>query len=267
LRISKPAALIVAVTVACVAAALLVPPIAQPLHYHRFADGRAVLGIANFGDTASNAAFLVVALAGLVIVFRRRDAFERDIERWPYAMFFAGLVLTAFGSTYYHLAPDNPRLFWDRLPMTIAFAGLVAGQISDRISVRAGVALLVPIALVGMASVMYWRATELAGHGNLVPYAIVQGYAMLALILIASLWPSRYTRGRDLLYVFGWYALAKICETFDRGIFEIGHAVSGHTLKHLFAALSGLAVCVMLVRRQRLFRDDSVVLESKAAVS
>jgi len=267
LRISKRATLLVAVTVVCIVAALLVPPIAQPLHYHRFADSRAFLGIPNFGDAASNAAFFIVGLAGFVIVFRHRAAFERDSERWPYATFFAGLVLTAFGSGYYHLAPDNGRLFWDRLPMTIAFAGLVAGQISDRISVRAGVALLVPMMFVGMASVVFWRATELAGHGNLVPYAVVQGYTMLVLILIASLWPSRYTRGRDLLYVFGWYALAKVCETFDRGIFEIGHVVSGHTLKHLFAALSGVAACVMLARRRRLFGDDSVVLESRAAVS
>ena len=264
---SKRSAAIAAITLACIVAAFVVPPIAQPLRYHAFADHRPLMGIANFGDVATNAAFLVAAVAGLAVVFRRRSAFERSVERCPYAVFFAGLALTAVGSSYYHLAPDNARLFWDRMPITIAFAGLVAGQIADRISVRASLALLVPMIVAGVASVAYWRATEMAGQGNLVPYGAVQGYTMIVLILIASLWPSRYTRGRDLLYVIGWYALAKVCETLDHRIFDLGHVISGHTLKHVFGSLSGVAVCVMLAKRVPLSPGGAAVLESRAAVA
>jgi len=242
---TKRAAFVVALTVVCAVAALVVPPITQPLHYHAFADQRALFGIANFGDVASNVAFLIVGVAGLVVVFTRRAAFEFPVERWPYGVFFAGFVLTAFGSAYYHSAPDNARLFWDRLPMTVVFAGLVAGQIGDRVGVRAGITLLVPMLVVAVSSVLYWRASD-----NLVPYGIVQGYTIVVLLFVASLWPSRYTRGRDLLWVFGWYALAKICETFDRQIFDVLRVVSGHTLKHLFAAMAGFAACAMLARRQ-----------------
>lgn len=241
--------LLVAFTILCIAAALLLPAVPQPVEYHDFADRRAMLGVANFLDVASNAGFLVVALAGFVVVARRDTQFEHGVERWPYAVFFAGMLLTAAGSAYYHLAPDNETLFWDRLPMTIAFMSLIAAQIAERISLRAGIALLVPLLLVGAGSVIYWIATERAGAGNVMPYVVLQAYAVVALLLIAATQPSRYTRGADIYWVFAGYVAAKILELFDREILALGQFVSGHTLKHLAAALAGLMLCRMLLLR------------------
>ena len=82
--------------------------------------------------------------------------------------------------------------------MTIAFMSLIAAQISDRVSARTGLALLLPMLLVGAASVIYWRITERAGVGNVLPYGILQGYSVVILLLLAALFPSRYTRGNDL---------------------------------------------------------------------
>jgi hypothetical protein len=140
-------------------------------------------------------------------------------------------------------------LFWDRLPMTVAFMSLLAAQVVDRFSVKAGLALLLPMLLVGAASVLYWRATERAGAGNLTPYAVLQAYAVVMLLLIALLQPSRYTRGNDLYWVFAGYVIAKAFELFDKQFLEFGHLVSGHTLKHLAAAVAGFVVCRMLVLR------------------
>ena len=246
---NKRAAWLIALAVACALAAALLPRMPQPLDYHDFADRRSALGIANFLDVASNVGFLIAGIAGLVIVARPRTVFEYGVERWPYGVFFFGLLLTSLGSAYYHLAPDNARLFWDRLPMTIAFMGLVASQIVDRISVRAGLVLLVPMLAVGAASVIYWDMTEQAGRGNVLPYGILQGYVVVVLLLIAIFCPSRYTRAGDLYYVFAWYALSKVLESFDAQIFGIGHVTSGHTLKHLAAAASGFVACRMLARR------------------
>jgi hypothetical protein len=240
---------IFAFTLLCIAAALLLPAVPQPSAYHHFADHRAAFGIANFLDVASNVGFLFVGVAGLLVVVRPRTRFEFNRERWPWAVFFSGMLLTAAGSSYYHLAPDNERLFWDRLPMTIAFMSLIAAQIVDRISIRAGLALLLPMLLVGAASVIHWRATERAGAGNVVPYAILQGYSVVMLLLIALLQPSRYTRGSALYWVFGWYVIAKLLELFDEQFLSLGNVVSGHTLKHLAAALAGLVVCRMLMLR------------------
>ena len=155
------------------------------------------------------------ALSAWSVALGRRARFQFSVERWPYVIFFVGVLLTAAGSAYYHLAPDNETLFWDRLPMTIAFMALVASQIVDRINIRAGLALLVPMLLLGAASVVYWRVTERAGAGNVMPYGILQGYSMVILLLMAVLTPSRYTQGNYLYWVFGWYLLSKFLETFD----------------------------------------------------
>ena len=124
---------IIGFTVLSVLAALLLPAMPQPVSYHDFADHREMLGVANFLDVASNVAFVLAGLAGFAVVLRPRTEFASNAERWPYAVFFAGMVLTGLGSAYYHLVPDNERLFWDRLPMTIAFMSLIAAQVVDRI--------------------------------------------------------------------------------------------------------------------------------------
>ena len=256
---------IVALTAVFLVAAFLLPPTPQPLDYHDFADHRALFGIANFLDVASNLGFLLVALAGLAVVFRPRTAFAASSERWPYAVFFVGMLLTAAGSAYYHLAPDNARLFWDRLPMTVAFMALVAAQIVDRIDRRLGLVLLVPLLAVGAASVISWRATEEAGAGNVVPYGMLQAYAVLILLVIALLQPSRYTRGADIYWVFAAYVLAKLFELLDKPLLAVGHLVSGHTLKHIAAAVGGYMVCRMLLRRRALADLPEFSFEQRGA--
>jgi hypothetical protein len=237
---------VAAVTLLALAAALLLPGMPQSLAYHNFADQRPWLGIANFLDVASNTGFLLVGTWGLALALGRQARFEFSIERWPYVVFFTGVLLTAVGSSYYHLAPDNERLFWDRLPMTIAFMGLISSQLVDRISIRWGLVLLAPMLLVGAVSVIYWRLTERAGAGNVMPYGILQGYAILILLLLTVLTPSRYTRGNEIYWVFAWYVLSKLLEYFDWQTFAAGHLVSGHTLKHLAAAVAAVPVCRML---------------------
>ena len=245
-------ALAAGMTVVC----LFLPRIPQPLSYHQFADRRSFLGIPNFGDVASNLPFALVGIWGLVFLFQTRSFENRDRfldarERWPYFFVFAGLLLTAFGSSYYHLAPDNARLVWDRLPMTITFMGLVAAVIAERISVRLGLWLLPLLLLVGMGSVLQWYWSETRGMGDLRFYASVQAYSTLV-ILLAFLFPRRYTRTGDFGLVVGFYVLAKLLETFDRPIFAALHVVSGHTLKHLAAAAAGYCILRMLQKRKPL---------------
>ena len=240
---------VIAFTLLSIAAAFLLPAMPQPAAYHDFADRRAGFGIENVLDVVSNGAFLLAGIAGLVVVLRPRTRFEFVAERWPYGLFFLGVLLTAAGSAYYHLAPDNERLFWDRLPITIALMALISAQVVDRVSVRAGIALLVPALLAGAASAIYWIATERAGAGNVVPYAVVQGYAVVILLVFALALRSRYTRGSDVYWVFAAYVIAKLMEHFDREVLALGNLVSGHTLKHLAAAVAALVLGRMLWRR------------------
>ncbi len=240
--------IVVGISVLAIAAALLLPAMPQPLDYHDFADRREAFGIGNFLNVASNGAFLIIGVVGLIVALGSRARFQHSVERWPYVVFFIGVLTTAAGSAYYHLAPDNESLFWDRVPMTVAFMALVASQIVDRIGVRVGLALLVPMLVLGAATVVYWKVTERGGHGNVMPYGILQGYSVVIMLLMATL-PSRYTRGNDLYWVFAWYVLSKLLEALDHPVMSLCHVVSGHTLKHLAAAMAPVTICIMLSRR------------------
>ena len=259
--ISRKAGLVVLgiITVIVVVVGFQLKPIPQPQSYHQFADQRELWGIPNFSDVVSNVGFAIAGVWGLVFLLRLSDAkgsqyfvgryFEDRRERWFYLILFAGVLLTAFGSSYYHLHPDNARLVWDRVPMTIVFMSLVAALIAERINLRAGLWLLPVLLAVGVGSVFQWYASELHGAGDLRLYASVQAYSVLFLLL-AMLFPARYTRGADLAVVAGFYVLAKLLETFDREIFKVLRVVSGHTLKHLAAVFAGYWILRMLQRRR-----------------
>jgi hypothetical protein len=246
---SKTPLLLLAVAVVIAIVAVLLPPIPQPAAYHNFADQRGWLGIPNFGDVVSNVPFAVVGLCGLIFLPKWRPAtFSDPRERWLYVVMFAGLILTASGSAYYHLAPGNARLVWDRIPIMIVFMALLAAVIAERVSVVAGLWLFPVLEAAGIGSVLLWRAGELQGHGDLRFYAAVQVYAILVLLLML-LFPAKYTRGSDFAVVVGFYVLAKILEEADRQVFALGHIVSGHTLKHLAAAAAGYWILRMLQKR------------------
>ena len=246
---SKAPLLLIAVALAVAIIALLLPPIPQPLAYHNFADQRSWLGIPNFGDVVSNLPFALVGLAGLAFLLGPAARnFSDPRERWLYLFMFASLTLTAFGSAYYHLAPGNARLVWDRIPIMMVFMTLLAAVVAERVGVGAGLTLFPVFEIVGIASVVVWRAGELQGHGDLRFYAAVQVYAIL-ILLLSLLFPPKYTRGADFAVVVGFYVLAKILEECDRQVFALGHIVSGHTLKHLAAAAAGYWILRMLQKR------------------
>jgi hypothetical protein len=242
---SKVAGLL-ALGVAVLVIAVFLPPIPQDPAYHGFADSRAFLGVPNFGDVASNAPFLLVGLLGLVFLAKAR-AGPADPLAPAFLVYFVGVGLVAFGSAYYHYDPTNQTLFWDRLPMSIAFMALFSAFIADRIHQRAGRLLLLPLVALGVASVIYWHVSEQAGAGDLRFYGVVQFFPMVAIPLICVLFRSRRLDGRYVAAMIGCYALAKVFEFFDQATFEVlGQAVSGHSLKHLAAAVAAYLALPML---------------------
>lgn len=234
--------LLVLFGVTAVAAAVIfrLDPIPQDPAYHRFADSRSFLGISNFLDVASNLPFLVVGLMGLARL--RRAVRPGEVGAW--LCLFLGMALTAFGSAWYHLAPSNATLVWDRLPMTLGFMGFFAGIVGERISQRAYRLLLWPLVGIGVASVLFWYAGEVQGRGDLRLYALVQFFPLLLIPLIMALYRPRYTHGGAIFLALGFYTAAKAFEHFDHQIFIASGFVSGHTLKHLAAAVG----CWVLVR-------------------
>ena len=227
-----------------------VPPVPQDPAYHRFADARPFLGVPNALNVLSNLAFLIAGGAGLGLALGAsgRVAFVDGRERWPWVVFFAGLALTGFGSAWYHAQPNDATLVWDRLPMALGFAGLVAGTLTDR-EPRWIWQWLFAFAVVGAGTVLYWHVTA-----NLVPYLVMQAGFMAATLIATAYIPTRYTHANRIYAAAGLYALALIFERLDHQVHALlGGWISGHTLKHLLACAAIVIVYAML--RERCLSD------------
>jgi hypothetical protein len=233
---------------------LFVATIPQDPAYHRFVDQRSLWGLPNFWNVVSNFPLLPVGLAGVLGVARRHWEGTRTPARAAYIAFFVGVALTGIGSAWYHLDPTNDTLVWDRLPMTIAFMGLFTAILTEHLHPRAQRALPWLLAL-GVGSVAYWSVSEHFGAGDLRPYALVQFLPAVLIPVVLVSYPGSYIRDSDLVVVLLFYALSKLAEHFDGALYTLTGTLSGHTLKHLLAALAAYWVLRML--RLRRNRDPS----------
>jgi hypothetical protein len=254
-RQARPAARAAAVwllVAAMATAAWLLPRIAQPPQYHRYADPYVCFGTPHCLDIGSNLLFLLAGAAGLRYLgtTAASRAFIAPTEAWPYRLLFFAVFLVGLGSAYYHLAPDNQRLVWDRAPLAFALMSWLGANLCERVSLKAGLRLLPLLLFAGPASVGYWAWSEARGIGDLRPYLLVQAWAMLVVPLLLCLYAPRYTGDRDVLAITGCYVLALACDVLDHQIVALTGLVSGHTLKHVFAALAVYGVLLRLKRRR-----------------
>jgi hypothetical protein len=219
--------------------------IPQDQSYHLFADQRAWLGVPNAADVLSNLAFALVGIVGVAgLLSHRRARFGGTTEAglWLIAL---GIIGTAIGSSWYHLNPTDATLFWDRLPMTIVFAGVLGAAAAQRLGEKVGRWALAVLPPLGIVSVAYWRST-----GDLSLYALLQlaGFVTLAVLLVLG-----RDRGDPIpwLWVVVLYAAAKIAEAGDRVIWNATNGlVAGHALKHLLAAAAVAAALWPVLRRR-----------------
>ncbi len=246
---------VILTTIAFAAMAMIrAPRISQSLAFHQFADTRLWLGVPNFLDVITNAPFALAAAIGLANLQRRvrrerRGATNRllPIDRVCLAAVFIGIGLTSLGSAYYHLAPGNDRLFWDRLPMLLTFVSLLATLIAERVSPKTAAWILAPLLVSGAASLIYWQQTERLGSGDLRPYFLIEGATLLSVLLTVVLYPSRYMPTRWLMLGLGCYVGAIVFEQLDRAVWSMWNMVgvelvSGHTIKHLCAGAGALVL-------------------------
>ncbi len=244
LALTRREILLGAGSLALLGLALLAPPLAQPPHIHAYADTRLWLGLPRAGDVWSNAPFALFGLWGWRVLRGVPAAALAPAARALAALFFAGLVLTALASGGYHLRPDDAGLFIDRLGMSVAFAGLLGLGAATAVSARAGVALAAAVLLAGAASAaLCWRS------GNMLPWAVLQGGGVVLLLALAMMQPLPGAPTVRWALVIALYALAKAAESADHAVFAVtGQLVSGHSLKHLIAALAAWPVIGALRR-------------------
>ncbi len=213
-------------------------PLPQDTAYHAFADQRNILGIDNFWNVASNLPMFFLGLYGFSQVFenfRQRPGFA---AQWIPVVLVFGIFITSFGSAYYHYAPDNQSLVWDRLPMTLMFMPVFSLLIYDFIGPSWGKWAFYFSVPLGVLSIFHWQYTESIGLGDLRLYAFVQFFPMLAGPALILLSDKKNTYTKYFWMVLGWYVVAKVFEYLDTETFELLGFWSGHTLKHLIGAIS-----------------------------
>lgn len=220
--------------------ATCLPAVPQAAAYHHFADQRVLWGVPFAQDALSNLPFALFGVLGLRALAAAPGM--APAQRVSATLFFVGLVATAACSGWYHLRPDDGGLAIDRLGMVLAFAGLLGLAAADRISTRAGGALLFAVLLLGPISIALWRST-----GNVLPWAVLQFGGLGLLLCLACLRPAHEAGAPNLGAVVLVYALAKCLELADHAVFELTQGwVSGHTLKHVVASLAALPVIAAL---------------------
>lgn len=205
-----------------------------PSHYHDFADNRAFLSINNTLDVLSNLPFLFVGLWGALYLKQYNN---NNINSW---FIVIGSMLVCFGSGFYHLAPDNYRLLWDRLPISLVFSGIFMYAVySLKLTTIPEKTLSITYAMFSICTVFLWYAGEVNGASWLGPYVFLQFGGIILLLYMAYV---AYKRGnknltKAIVITMLCYVAAKVCETFDPVILmHTSSIISGHTIKHILSA-------------------------------
>lgn len=232
--------------------AIFGPAILQPEHQHDFADQR-VLGHLPFAaDVLSNLPFALWGVYGFICLWfaSLNDTISKQTLALA-ALFFAGLLITAVASAWYHLQPNNTGLAIDRLGMSVAFAGMLGLAAADRASLRAGVLLSAFVLVLGPVSIWVWTATA-----NVLPWLVLQFGGMALILWLATRQPMHVALAIRWGLVILIYAVAKILELADHAVYDLtSQFFSGHSLKHIVASIAAWPIASAL-RAQGIFNTD-----------
>lgn len=226
--------------------AFFAPPLSQDPQYHNFADQRTIAGIPHFWNVITNLPFLII---GIIALQHSKIATCPGPLRTSYRVFFAGVFMIGLGSAFYHFHPTNETLVWDRIPISITIMALLTIIVGEYFSVHTETYLLLPLTLIGIASVLYWHRTEQAGVGDLRLYALVQFLPMLLIPMIIIMYQPLGAPIKYIWLILGTYMIAKFFELSDDYFYNLTGFISGHALKHLITSLAPLFMFLALKDR------------------
>jgi len=230
-------------------------PLPQDPAYHLLADTRTFLGVVpRAGDVLTNLAILAAGLFGLALRTRMTVAPE---ARTAVNVLIAASVLTAFGSAYYHWAPTNATLIWDRLPIAIVLMSLLALVMADRVHPLFARDAVWPFTALGAAGVILWGVSEAMGQGDLLLYLIVRVGTGVAIALLLILRQPRHTGTIWLVAALVSEIIMAFFERFDHEVFRLtGGLVSGHSMKHVMVGVA-LASVFWWLRVRRMLTEKT----------
>jgi hypothetical protein len=224
----------------------LIKPIQQDSDYHHFADTNELFSISNFWNVISNIPFVIIGFIGIIQILK---SLNKNPLKSNYLWFFIGILLTGFGSGYYHLNPNDNTLIWDRLPMTISFMSFLSIIIGEFIDVVSGKKLLYPLLLTGFLSIVYWVIFQ-----DLRMYVLVQFLPIILIPIILFISKNNLNFKKYFWLILLTYSIAKFLESYDLFIYSTTfEMISGHTLKH-FAAAAGPFLFYCFVKEKFLLK-------------
>lgn len=216
---------------------LTLGPLPQDPAYHLLADTRTLRGVVpRAGDILTNLAILAAGLFGIALRSRMNVAQE---ARTAVDVLIAASILTAFGSAYYHLAPENATLIWDRMGIAVVLTSLLVIVMADRVHPRFAREALWPFTGLGVASVALWGVSEAMGREDLLLYLFVRIGAGAAIVFLLILRPPRHTGTVWLVAAMLCEVAMAIFERLDHQVFALtGGFASGHNVKHVLAGIA-----------------------------
>lgn len=203
-------------------------PTQDPTDYFNFIDTRFFLGIPNAMDVLSNLAFFAAGIYGLLLFKKIQDSYYRQLG----FIISGAIVLISVGSSYFHWNPNTQTLFWDRLPMTLAFSAISSVLVVDRVDKKTGLFFSFIIIPLSALTVIGWSYAWF----SLKFYLAVQFGSMVFVLLLILFRSTGKIKSSSVYTMLGIYLLAKVFEKYDSQIFITSGFVSGHTLKHISAA-------------------------------
>jgi Ca2+/Na+ antiporter len=223
--------ILVAISIVAIVTIFFIKPIPQSQEYHLFADRLTFFSIPNFWNVISNLPFLIIGGFGIVSVLNSQKI---NLLKLSFIWFFLGIILTGFGSAYYHYNPNDETLVWDRLPMTISFMSFLSIIISEFINIEFGEKVLYPFLIIGISSIVYWIYLK-----DLRPYVLIQFLPISMIPIILFLSKNNLKLKKYFWMILVAYIIAKFLESYDLFIYTTTYKIiSGHTLKHFAAAIA-----------------------------
>jgi len=248
-------ATLITIVIFIMAILILQPPIETPIRYTILADHRSWLAIPNAWNVLSNLPFMLVAIWALYKLFqpshRTPIIFNDPKEKFFYLVFFIGIFFVSLSSSYYHWAPNNLALMWDRVPIAIAMTAFLSAIIAERINLHFARFMIWPLLILAVFSVFYWYFTVEQGREDLRLYALVVVFFPIIIPFILWMFKAPYTQVKYLWFTLIAFLIARIFEAYDQAIYIFtAGIVSGHSLKHLFLALSCFLIYLYIRKRK-----------------
>jgi hypothetical protein len=135
--------------------------------------------------------------------------------------------------------------------MMLTIPPILALILADRVHPAYARRALVPLTAFGVASVLWWSASEAMGYEDVRLYLMVRVLLVLAILLLLVFRRSRYSGSGWLVAALAGEGAMVIFERLDHQVFAAtGGLASGHNMKHVFVGLALVCVFTWLCRRR-----------------